>query len=73
MKFNLGTNAKSQLVKINAQFKISKVLELKQLLKMFKDVFALTYKYLEGFPPNLAQHKTELNITIPLAHQAKYR
>jgi hypothetical protein len=30
------------------------VLELEQLLKEFKDVFASTYKDLKGIPPELA-------------------
>jgi hypothetical protein len=42
-------------------------------LKEFKDIFAWTYKNLKGIPPKLAQHKIELDINIPLAHQAKYR
>jgi len=28
-------------------------------------------KNLKGIPPELAQHKIELNTTIPLAHHAK--
>jgi hypothetical protein len=50
MKFNMGTNAEPQMVKINAQLETSKVLELEQLLKEFKDVFAWTYKDLKGIP-----------------------
>ncbi len=73
MKLNLGIDAKPQLVKINAQLDIGKVLEAKQLLKEFKDVFAWTYKNLHGIPPELAQHKIKLNTTIPSAHQARYR
>ncbi len=61
------------MVNINAQLDTSKVLETKQLLKKFKDVFAWTYKYLKGIPPKLAQHKIELDTTIPSAHQAMYR
>ncbi len=41
MKFNLGIDVKPQMVKINAQLEISKVLELEQLLKEFKDVFCM--------------------------------
>jgi hypothetical protein len=37
-------------VKINAVLEIGKVLEVKQLLKEFKDVFAWTYKDLKGIP-----------------------
>jgi hypothetical protein len=49
------------------------VLELEQLLKEFKDVFAWTYKDLKGIPPKFAQHIIELDITIPLTHQARYK
>jgi hypothetical protein len=51
IKFNLGTHAKPLMVKINAQLEIGKVLEVEQLLKEFKDVFAWTYKDLKGIPP----------------------
>jgi hypothetical protein len=51
---------------------IGKVLEVEQLLKEFKDVFAWTEKYLKGIPPKLAQHKIKSNTTIPPTHQAKY-
>jgi hypothetical protein len=50
MKFNMGTNAEPRMVKINAQLETNKVLELEQLLKEFKDVFAWTYKDLKGIP-----------------------
>jgi len=50
----------------------TKVLALKQLLKEFKDFFAWTYKDLKGIPLELAKHKIELNIIIPLAHQARF-
>jgi len=42
-------------------------------LKEFKDVFARTYKVFKGIPPKLTQHTIELDITIPLAHHAKYK
>ncbi len=44
MKLNLGIDVKPQLVKINAQLETGKVLEVEQLLKEFKNVFAWTYK-----------------------------
>jgi hypothetical protein len=53
------------MVKINAQLETSKVLEVEQLLKEFKDVFSWTYKHLKGIPPKLAQHKIESDTTIP--------
>jgi hypothetical protein len=73
MKLNLGINAKPQMVKIKAQLETSKVLEMEQWLKEFKDVFAWRYKDLKGIPLELAQHKIELDTTIALAHQARYR
>jgi hypothetical protein len=88
MKLNLKIDTEPHMVKINAQLEIGKVLELEQLLKEFKDVFAWTYKDLKAILLKLAQHKIELDITIPLelpqhkielettippAHQAKYR
>jgi hypothetical protein len=42
-------------------------------LKELEDVFAWTYKDLKGIPLDLAQHRIELDITIPSAHQASYR
>jgi len=60
-------------VKINAQLEKNKVLEMEQLLKEFKTIFAWTYKDLKGIPPKLAQQKIELNTIISLAHQAKYK
>jgi hypothetical protein len=54
MKLNLGTDAKPQLVKNNAQLEIGKVLEVEQLLKEFKDVFTWTYMDLKRIPLELA-------------------
>jgi hypothetical protein len=49
--FNIGINAEPHMVKINAQSETSKVLEVEQLLKEFKDIFAWTYKDLKWIPP----------------------
>jgi flagellin-specific chaperone FliS len=54
MKLNLGTDLEPQMVKINVQLEISKVLEVEHLLKEFKDVSAWTYKDLKGIPLELA-------------------
>ncbi len=43
------------------------------MLLEFKNVFAQTYKDLKGIPPKLAQHKIQLNTSIPLAHQVRYK
>ncbi len=73
MKFNLGIDVEPQMMKVNAQLKTNKVLEMEELLKEFKDVFSWTYKDLKGIPPKLAQHRIELDITVLPAHQAKYK
>ncbi len=73
IKLNLGTDVEPQLVEINAQLETCKVLETNQMLKEFKDVFAWTYKDLKGIQLELAQHKIELDTTIPSAHQARYK
>jgi hypothetical protein len=41
------------------------------LLKEFKDVFIWIYKDLKSIPPKLAQHKIELDISIPLQNIKK--
>ncbi len=43
------------------------------MFKEFKDVFAWTYKDLKRIPSELTQHRIELDTTIPLAHQVRYR
>ncbi len=43
------------------------------LLKDFKDVFAWIYTDLKSTPPKLAQHIIELDTSIPLTHQIRYR
>jgi hypothetical protein len=54
MMFNLGIDVQPQMVKINAKLETCKVLEVEQLLKEFKDVFAWTYKDLKGIPLKIA-------------------
>ncbi len=41
----MGTDAESQMVKINAQLEIGKVLEVEQFLKEFKDVQIFQFNY----------------------------
>jgi hypothetical protein len=48
-----------------------KTKELQMLLKEFKDVFAWIYKDLKGIPPILAQHKIELDTSIPPAYKSR--
>jgi hypothetical protein len=61
------------MVKVNPKLQPKKVLELEELFRKYKDVFAWMCKDLKGIPPKLAQHIIELDITIPLTHQATYR
>ncbi len=49
------------------------MLEVEQLLKEFKIIFAWTYKNLKRIPLKLAQHKIELDTITPLAHQVRYK
>jgi hypothetical protein len=70
---NLGIAENVQLVKVNASLEPIVTQQLIELLKEFKDVFAWTYKDLKGIPPKIAQHKIELDTTIPLAHRTRYR
>jgi hypothetical protein len=46
---------------------------LKKLLLEYEDMFAWTYKDLKDIPLELAQHRIELDKSIPLAHQTKYK
>jgi len=68
MKLNLGIDANPQMVKINARLETNKMMEVEQMLKEFKNVFAWTYKNLKGIPPELAKHKIELDTTILSTH-----
>ncbi len=53
MKLNLETDVKPQMVKIITQLETCKVLEVEQLSKEFKKVFARTYKSLKRIPVEL--------------------
>jgi hypothetical protein len=39
-----------------------------ELLKESKDIFVWTYKDLKGIPPNIAQHRIDLDTSIPPIH-----
>jgi hypothetical protein len=62
------------MVKIKSIVRNMQDVGIGAMLKEFKDVFAYkTYKNLKGIPLELAQHKIELDKTIPLAHQTRYK
>ncbi len=46
---------------------------MKELFRKYRDVFAWIYKNLKGIPPELAQHKIELDTTIPPTHHVRHR
>jgi hypothetical protein len=61
------------MVKVNFELHPKKVLKLKELFRKYKDVFAWTYKDLKGILLELAQHRIELDTTIPPTHLARHR
>jgi hypothetical protein len=73
VKLNLGTKANPQNIKVNSLLTKEKIEKLQMLLKEFKDVFSWIYKDLKGIPLALAQHRIELDTSIPPAHQARYK
>ncbi len=73
MKFNLGTYVKPHMMKINAQLETCKVSKVEHLLKEFRDIFAWTYEDLKRIPPQLTQHKVDLDTIIPSTHRPKQR
>ncbi len=73
IKINLGSEKKSQQVKINVDLELVVSFQLIQLLKEFKNIFTWTYKDLKGIPLEIAQHWIELDTLIPPAHQVRYR
>jgi hypothetical protein len=62
-----------QIIKVNAQLTKENMNSMKKLLLEFRDMFTWTYKNLKGIPPKLAQHRIELDTSIPLTHHVKYK
>ncbi len=69
---NLGAEKNLQQVKISVDMEPIVSYQLIELLKEFKDIFAWTYKDLKGIPPEITQHRIELETLVPLAHQIRY-
>jgi hypothetical protein len=53
---NLGTQIEPKIVKINNNLDLMIVIQTKQLLKEYHDVFAWSYKDFKGIPPHIVQH-----------------
>ena len=70
---NLGTKDAPQCIKVNSPLPIPFATQANELFTKYKDVFAYNYKDLRGIPERIAQHKIELDIGIPPAHQSRYR
>ncbi len=73
VKLNLCVKTNPQCIKVNVHLIKEKTEEFQTLLKEFKDVFSWIYKDLKGILPELAQHRIELDTSIPSTHQATYR
>jgi hypothetical protein len=73
VKLNFDTKANPQEIKVNSLLTKEKTEKLHMLFKKFKDVFSWTYKNLKGIPPTLVQHIIELDTSIPVAHQTRYK
>ncbi len=58
---------------MNVQLTEENLNSLKKLVLEYKDIFAWTYKDMKGIPLELTQHHIELDTSIPLPHQAKYK
>ncbi len=65
----MGFEENLQHVKINVDLEPIINHQLIKLLKEFKDIFVWTYKDLKGIPPNVTQHRIELDTLIPQVHQ----
>lgn len=61
------------MIMVNAQLVQENMSLLKELLMEYKDIFAWMYKDLKGIPLELARHYIELNTSIPLRHQIRYK
>jgi len=71
VKLNLGIEANPECIEVNAQLTMEKIKELQTLLKEFKYMFTRTYKDLKDKHLELAQHKIELDTSIPPTHQVR--
>ncbi len=72
-KINLGSKENLQQVNINVDLEPIINYQLIELLKEFKDIFVWTYKDFKGIPLKIAQHRVELDTSILLIHQVKFR
>ena len=70
---NLGTDDAPQCIKVNSTLPIPIATQANALFTEYKDVFTWNYKDLRGILEQIAQHKIELDIGIPPAHQSRYR
>jgi hypothetical protein len=60
----MGSKESVQQVKINVDLEPIISSQLIELLK-FKYIFVWTYKDLKGIPPEITQHRIELDTSIP--------
>jgi hypothetical protein len=61
------------MIKLNVALVEPIAIDKESLFREYKDIFAWNYTDLKGIPPQIVEHHIELDTTIPLAHQARYR
>jgi hypothetical protein len=61
------------MIKLNVALAEPIAIDRESLFREYKDIFAWNYTNLKGIPPWIVEHHIELDTTIPLAHQARYR
>jgi hypothetical protein len=71
--FNLGTDTDPNIIHIGTSVPNSLLPEAEDLFRTFKDVFAWSFYDLRGISEHIAQHKIELDTSIPPTHQVHYR
>ncbi len=69
-KLTMGIQEEPQYLKVIENLDFVVVTTIEDLLKEYKDVFAWSYKDLTRIPAHIAEHKIELNTSVPLTHLA---
>ena len=73
INMNLGTENDPKNIRIYSDLTSELLKEWLQFFKDTKDVFAWTYKYLKGIPPEICQHQIVLESNAKPVRQRQYR
>ncbi len=60
-------------MELNATLDESVATNIEGLLRKYKDISTWNHIDFKGISPHIVQHRIELDTTIPLAHQARYK